>query len=420
MVDMDKHACRQLAENGYKNGQWPESYITWEFLSDHPRAMESGYLHVDWNSIPGLYNRKSYLRTLVIAKDEWDHLSDPAQLKHYWEPAEDPDDFHWTLGLALCWTPFHDCSEPVRKKEYVVSVAVVRKPARHSGLPFAAAVEELRDDAEMTPTLLLVRLHRKLLLYPDIYYNRCGTHFTLMHDTRKGYSVGHPQKFLGALLQNAVTSRKDPSPKTKLLPAYLDLLATSPLIDSCTRRYQDWTEGRLTLEGGERTAPEEHFVWLSKDYTPYDNDPGSPFVPPDFTLGLPPVKDWPRRVGEPPWVLDLKECLKSSHNMPVDSTSSTDEGKKKKKHCCSKKTGNLELKVTTWGEGADTPVWTHGGSAKDSSSSSDSQSEGDSGLGSNPSIQPRQDTDTDPWQGATPCPSLDHTKQPVDDNPLSD
>ena len=162
--------------------------------SNHP-----GF-YVDWNSIPGLYNRKSYFRMLVIAKEEWDHLSDPTQLKHYWEPTQDPDDFHWTLGLALCWTPFHDCSEPAQKKEYVMSVAVVRKPARHLGLPFAAAVEELRDEAEMTPTLLLVRLHQKSLLYPDIYYDRCGTHFTLMHDTGKGYSVGHPQKFLGALL----------------------------------------------------------------------------------------------------------------------------------------------------------------------------------------------------------------------------
>ena len=68
MVDMDKHACHQLAENGYKNGQWPESYITWEFLTEHPRAMESGYIHIEWNSIPRLYNRKSYLRTLVIEK----------------------------------------------------------------------------------------------------------------------------------------------------------------------------------------------------------------------------------------------------------------------------------------------------------------------------------------------------------------
>ena len=118
--------------------------------------MESGYLHVEWNSIPRLYNRKSYLRTLVIEKGEWDHLSDPAQLERYWEPTQDSDDFHQTLGLALCWTLFHDCTNTGRRKEYVVSVAVVRKPARHFGLPFTAAAGELRDDAEMTPTLLLV------------------------------------------------------------------------------------------------------------------------------------------------------------------------------------------------------------------------------------------------------------------------
>ena len=141
-------------------------------------------------------------------------------------------------------------------------------------------------------------------------------------------------------------------------------------------------------------------------------------------LGLPPVKDWPRCVKEPPWVLDPKGCPKSSCNVPVDSTSSMDEGKKKKKkkkkHRHSKKTGNPELKVTTRVEGANTLVWTHAESAKNSSSSSDSQFEGDSGLGCNPSIQPHQDTDTKPQWGATPCLSPDHTKQPIDDDPLSD
>ena len=175
-------------------------------------------------------------------------------------------------------------------------------------------------------------------------------------------------------------------------------------------------------EGGERPAPEEHFVWLSKDYTPYENDLGSPFVPLDFTLGLLPVKDWPRRVGNPPWVLDLEERPKPVRNIPVDSASSMDEGKKKKKkkkHRRSKKNGNPELKVTTRGEGADTPVWALTGSPKDSSSSSDSQSEGDRGLGSNPSFKPRQDTDTEPRWSATPRPSPDPTKEPADDDPLS-
>ena len=168
-----------------------------------------------------------------------------------------------------------------------------------------------------------------------------------MHDTRKGYNMCDPQKFLGALLHNPITSRKDPSPKAKLLPAYLDLPVTSSLINSCTRKYWDWTQEHAVPEGGEHPAPEEHFVWLSKDYTPYENDPGLPFVPPDFTLGLPPIRDWPHQVGEPPWVLGPQEWTKPIRNIPVDSASSMDEGKKKKKkkHRHSKKNGKPELKV---------------------------------------------------------------------------
>ena len=56
MVDMDKHACRSLADESHKKKLWPESYITWEFLEAHPWAMEPGYLQINWDTIPGLYN----------------------------------------------------------------------------------------------------------------------------------------------------------------------------------------------------------------------------------------------------------------------------------------------------------------------------------------------------------------------------
>ena len=238
--------------------------------------------------------------------------------------------------------------------------------------------------------------------------------------------MGDPQKFLRALLHNAFTSGKNPSLKAKLPPAYLDMPATSPLIESCTREYQDWMEECLSLEGDEHPAPEEHFIWLSKDYTPYNNDPGLPFVAPDFTLGLLSVQDWPHWAGEPPWILDPEEHPKPVRKVPVHSTgaSSMDEGKKKKKkkrkHRRSKKSEKAELKVTTRGEGADTPVWTHTGPAKDFSSSLDSQSDGDSGFGSNPSIQPRRGTDTESQRGVALRLSLDATREPVEDNPLSD
>ena len=242
-----------------------------------------------------------------------------------------------------------------------------------------------------------------------------------MHDTGKGYNVGDPQVFLGVLLHNAYTSGKEPSPKAKLPPAFLDRPAGHPLIDSCTRVYRDWTKDFLALTGGDYTL-EEHFVWLSTSYQPYTHDPGSPFVPPDFTLGLPPVRDWPRRSGEPPWPLDPKDRPKPKPDLvaPADSTgaSSPDDGKqrrKKKKHCRPKK---AELKVTTWGLGTDDPVWTNTGSAGSSSSMASSQSEGDSGLGSNFRV-----TDTEPRTGAPLRASPDARRGPtnvIEDAPLSD
>ena len=284
------------------------------------------------------------------------------------------------------------------------------------------AAEEFRDSAnETTHSLLLVRLHRKSLLFPDIYYDRYGHHFTLMHDTGKGYNVGDPQVFLGVQLHNAYTSGKGPSPKAKLPLAFQDRPAGHPLVDSCTREYRDWTKDFPALAGSKNTL-EELFVWLSTSYQPYTHDPGSPFVPPDFTLGLPPVWDWPRWSGEPPWPLDPRDRPKPKPDLaaPADSTgaSSPDESKKwrkKKKHCCPRRS---ELKVTTQGLGNDHPVWMNTGSARSSSSMASSHSEGDSGLGSNLRV-----TDTEAQTRAPLRPSPDARGDPcevMEDASLSD
>ena len=47
MVDIDKQACHTLAERGYCNSLWLESYVTWDFLQMYPKAMEPGYLHLN-------------------------------------------------------------------------------------------------------------------------------------------------------------------------------------------------------------------------------------------------------------------------------------------------------------------------------------------------------------------------------------
>ena len=258
----------------------------------------------------------------------------------------------------------------------MVSVGVVWKPARYAAIPFTTAADEFRDDADDSPTLLLVWLHRHSRLFPDLYFDWYHQHFMVMHDSRMPFNIGYPQRFVGAQLHNTFPVRDKPSPKVKLPLAFLDHLMKFP-IDSCIWEYRDWT-----TDCEDRSSLDEHFVWLSNEFMPFQTDLGTPYVPPDFTLGLPDVGDWPKWTGEVPWVLDPAEHPRpaiQSHHESAGPSSGDERRKrrKKKKHHRPKK---QELKVTTRDKGDDIPIWTH--TRSNLSSSSESQTEGDSGVGS--------------------------------------
>ena len=188
--------------------------------------------------------------------------------------------------------------------------------------------------------------------------------------------MGHPQKFMGTLLHNAFSAGDKPSLKANLPPAFLDHLMKFP-IDSHVWEYWDWT-----TNCEDRTSPDKYFVWLSNEFTPYRTNPGTPYIPLDFTLGLPAVEDWPQWTGDVPWFLDPTEhprpAVPFQHKSAGPSSGDKRRRRRKKnKHHWPKKP---ELKVTTQGQGDDAPVWSHAGS--NFSSSLESQTEGDSGVGS--------------------------------------
>ena len=89
-----------------------------------------------------MYLRKYYLRTLIIEKEEWAHLSDPTSLTQYWEPTQVSEDFHRTFALVLCQTVFHNCEDTSRRKEFVVLVGIVWKLAQYAAIPFTTAADE--------------------------------------------------------------------------------------------------------------------------------------------------------------------------------------------------------------------------------------------------------------------------------------
>ena len=345
MVDEDKQACRRLALSGFRGGQWPESYVTHDFLSKHPRAMEPGYLSLNWNHIPGLFHRKDYIRTLVIPAADLERLCDPANLETYWEPDDDPDNFHTTLALAFVKDKLHDCTDESRRQEMVVLVAVVRKPAHRRAMAFEQAAAELRNDTERTSTLLLVRLHRHSDMFPDVYYKDRGTHFALVYDTGEDFNYGSTLRFTGAVLLSAYNPGKQHSPRAKLPPSWhFNSEGTHPA-ESCSREYKDWTADRQGAE-----PPETHFAYLSNSFMPFPSVPGQAVILPDSMLGLPPVDRWPPRGGPIPWILNPAEHPRPDD--PVMSQSLDSTGTKKRKRTKKKK---KELRVTQKGVGDDEP-----------------------------------------------------------------
>ena len=149
-----------------------------------------------------------------------------------------------------------------------------------------------------------------------------------MHDSRVPYNMGHPQKFVGALLHNAFQAGDTISLITKLSPAYLDHPTKFP-IDSRAQEYQDWTTGC-----GDRTSSDEHFVWLSNEFTPFQTDLGVPYVPLDITLGLPAVEDWPQQTGDAPWIVNPAKhpgLAVQSHHESAGPSSGDERCKRRKK-----------------------------------------------------------------------------------------
>ena len=126
-----------------------------------------------------------------------------------------------------------------------------------------------------------------------------------MHVSGEHYNVGHPQKYMGALLHNTYEAGDTHSSKAKLPLAYLDSTMYHFPVDSCVRSYRDWT-----TDFEDKSTPAEHFVYVSEETMPFCTDPGQPHIPPNFTLGLADVSDWPAWAGEAPWILDPKECPK--------------------------------------------------------------------------------------------------------------
>ena len=65
------NAFGEVADS-FRAGIQPAIFLTHSFLQKHPILLEEGCLTVNWDRIPGLYNRTDKLLTVSVTDKQWE------------------------------------------------------------------------------------------------------------------------------------------------------------------------------------------------------------------------------------------------------------------------------------------------------------------------------------------------------------
>ena len=97
----DKINAYDAVASSYHAGIHPAIFLTHSFLQDHPILLEEGYLTVNWDRIPGLYNRTDKLLMVSITDAQWEKWGWPGRWTA-WEPDTRADNFIPNMAVVVC------------------------------------------------------------------------------------------------------------------------------------------------------------------------------------------------------------------------------------------------------------------------------------------------------------------------------
>ena len=206
----DKIRAYEAVANAYHAGTQPAVFLTHSFLQDNLILLEEGCLSVNWDRIPGLYSRTNQMLTVSITDAQWDKWGRPGGWT-MWEPDTWPKHFRPNLAVVLCKGIFDDTTDPelVDKVCHYMTIAWV--PDCVELLPFNQVQEAFNRYNEATTGVGLVRLHQSNEVFPDIYFQYYGEHFTILGLSDPEIRFSTAEEFVGGYLVRrhvAVSSRK--------------------------------------------------------------------------------------------------------------------------------------------------------------------------------------------------------------------
>ena len=205
-----------------------------------------------------------------------------------WDPDTQPEHFHPNLAVVLCKGVFDDATDPGMMGKVCHYMTIARVLDCVELLPFNQVREAFNRYNEATTGVGLVQLHQSNEVFPDVYFQYYGEHFTIMGLSDLEIRFGTADEFMGGYLvcRNVAASGRRAH---AMLPTAYVLGATcptpSPMYPYCP--------------GGTRFPaqhPPIHAIFLA---------PRGKFIasPGRFCTGEAPATEWLFDDAPVPWIL---------------------------------------------------------------------------------------------------------------------
>ena len=189
------HAYEAIA-NSYQAGIQPAIFLTHAFLRKHPILLEEDCLTVNWDRIPGLYSWTDKLLTVSIADAQWEKWGQPGGWTA-WELDTRAGNFIPNMAVVVCKGAFHDAPDPELQTKVGHFMTIAWVPDCINLLLFEQLWEAFNSYVGAATAVGLIRLHRSNVVFPDVYFQFYGEHFTIMGLLDPDIRFGMADEFVG-------------------------------------------------------------------------------------------------------------------------------------------------------------------------------------------------------------------------------
>ena len=262
-------------------------FLMHSFLQDHPILLEEGYLTLNWDRIPGLYARTDKLLMVSITDAQWDKWGRPGGWTA-WEPDTRAGNFIPNMAVVVCKGVFHDAPNPQLQNKVGHFMTIARVPDCVELLPFDQLREAFNSNNGVATALRLVRLHRSNMVFPDVYFQFYGEHFTIMGLLDPEIQFSTADEFVGGYLVCRHVASSGQKAHAMLPPSYVQ--GTKCPRPSPTYIYRPGGTGTP----GQHPPIHVIFMAVTRKVLP---------SPSRFCLVEAPAKEWPFNDAPVPWIL---------------------------------------------------------------------------------------------------------------------